>query len=349
MLRSDTFLFLLGAGASFDAGIPTSFNMISNVEDLILTNHQWKKHKDLYYCIKSGILNGAGITGNFLPNIVNIETLVNTMDELLKSYEHPLYPFIGSWIPRLNEVCGNKFDNIKEFKSLILDKLCNSWTKCDHQEDYSYYGNFERLQKNYTYPLSIFSLNYDLCLENAINKSMIQRGFGPADHLWHWENLDTGSNIKEPIRLYKLHGSMDWKKTNTGEVEESGNISPEETAIIFGTAYKLQYLDPFLFLVNEFRRKTLLESIRGIFCIGYSFNDEHINGIMAQALKKYPNKKIFSISPISDEDTEKERIRKLNVAISERITFIKATAKDWLNSVTCVELEEYIGTTDEPF
>lgn len=52
---------------------------------------------------------------------------------------------------------------------------------------------------------------------------------------------------------------------------------------------------------------------------------------------------------IIDEDTEKERIRKLNVAISERITFIKATAKDWLNSVTCVELEEYIGTSDEPF
>ena len=38
------------------------------------------------------------------------------MEELLKSYEHPLYPFIGSWIPRLNEVCNNNFKEIKKLK-----------------------------------------------------------------------------------------------------------------------------------------------------------------------------------------------------------------------------------------
>ena len=47
---------------------------------------------------------------------------------------------------------------------------------------------------------------------------------------------------------------------------------------------KLQYVDPFLFLANEFRKWTLESKL--IISIGYGFGDEHINGILGQALKK---------------------------------------------------------------
>jgi uncharacterized protein YozE (UPF0346 family) len=350
MLQSDSFIFLLGAGASFDAKIPVSAHMIKLVEKLIIENEDWKPYKDLYYCIKSGIINGAGITGNFSSDIINIEILVNTMEELLKSYEHPLYPFIGSWIPRLNEVCNNKFDEIVKLKKLIVDKLCTDWTKCNHSEDYSYYSNFLKLQKDYNFPLSIFSLNYDLCVENAVGKSNVQRGFG-IDHLWQWQNLEDESQIAEPIRLYKLHGSMDWKKTNTGEVEESDNAAPDKVAIIFGTAYKLQYVDPFLYLVNVFRKKTLAQSTKGIICVGYSFNDEHINGIISQSLKKNCEQKIISIAPIENENSEKNRIlEKLNGNISdERLILVNKKAKEWLETVSCKEIESYLGANEEPF
>lgn len=349
MLQSDSFIFLLGAGASCDAKIPVSEQMLKRVEKLILEDSAWEKYKDLYYCIKSGIINDAGITGNFSSDVINIETLVNTMEELLKSYEHPLYPFIGSWIPRLNEVCNNKFERIGELKKLIVEKLCNDWTKCNHREDYSYYSNFLNLQKEYNFPLSIFSLNYDMCLENAVEKSNVERGFG-NDHIWQWENLDDESQINEPIRLYKLHGSMDWKKLDTGEVEESDNVAPDDAAIIFGTAYKLQYVDPFLYLVNVFRKKTLAQNTRGIICVGYSFNDEHINGIVSQSLKKNLSQKIISIAPVNDEQKEKSRIMsKLNATDSNQIIIVSKKAKDWLETVSCNELEEYIGVSDEPF
>jgi len=349
MLQSDSFIFLLGAGASFDANIPVSAKMIDLVEKLIINDDDWKPYKNLYYCIKSGIINGAGITGNFSSDVINIETLVNTMEELLKSYEHPLYPFIGSWIPRLNEVCNNNFEEIKKLKKLIIDKLCNDWTRCHHKEDYSYYSNFLKLQKEYNFPLSLFSLNYDMCLENAVEKNNVERGFGD-DHIWQWENLDDESQINEPIRLYKLHGSMDWKKLDTGEVEESDNVAPDDAAIIFGTAYKLQYVDPFLYLVNVFRKKTLAQSTKGIICIGYSFNDEHINGIISQSLKKNPLQRIVSVAPLSNSQKEKLKIMsKLNMEDESRIILVSQKAKDWLENISCKELEEYIGTTDEPF
>lgn len=350
MLQSDSFIFLLGAGASFDAKIPVSAHMIDRVEDLIINDKNWQPYKDLYYCIKSGIINGAGITGNFSSDVINIEVLVNTMEELIKSYEHPLYPFIGSWIPRLNEVCNNKFEKIRELKQLIVEKLCNDWTKVEHSENCSYYYNFLKLQKEYNFPLSIFSLNYDLCLEKAVGKENVQRGFA-INHLWQWQNLEEESQIEEPIRLYKLHGSMDWKKTDTGEVEESDNVSPDKVAIIFGTAYKLQYVDPFLYLVNVFRKKTLAQSTKGIICVGYSFNDEHINGIISQSLKKNCEQKIISIAPIGNKDNERNRIlEKLNDNISEeRLILINKKAKEWLESVSCEEIESYLGTSEEPF
>ena len=348
MLKSDSFIFLLGAGASCDAHIPISSDMMKNVEELVISDEKWRKYRDLYYCIKSGIVNAAGIKGIFSPDAVNIETIVNTMEELLKSYGHPLYPFIGSWIPRLTELCGENLINIRELKALILDKLCNVWTKCETSEDYEYYNNFFNFQKEYTFPISIFSLNYDLCLEKSIGEVNIQRGFG-FDHIWHWENLDESSTIGEPIILYKLHGSIDWKKTDTGEIKESEKIIPEETAIIFGTAYKLQYIDPFLYLVNVFRKKTLSSNTKGIICIGYSFNDEHINGMLSQALKKDENKKIISVAPVINEAEERNRIKKINEEIANRIQFIPEKAKAWLGSLNCKIIEDLLGENDDPF
>jgi hypothetical protein len=64
MLSADEVILLLGAGASYDAGIPISSRMISNVEELLQDNtSKWEPYKELYYCLKSSIQYGFGITG----------------------------------------------------------------------------------------------------------------------------------------------------------------------------------------------------------------------------------------------------------------------------------------------
>lgn len=98
MLKADSVIFLLGAGASKEAGIPISAMMMNNVESLL--DDDWMEYKDLYHCLKSSILHGLGMNGEYESNLINIETLVNTMDELMKRIKHPIYPFVGSWIPR---------------------------------------------------------------------------------------------------------------------------------------------------------------------------------------------------------------------------------------------------------
>ncbi len=90
--------------------------------------------------------------------------------------------------------------------------------------------------------------------------------------------------------------------------------SIEDAAIIFGTTYKFQYKDPFLFLAYEFRRWTL--SSRLIICIGYGFGDEHINQIIQQALNQNENRLLLSVSPI--KTSEDQRISEIEKAIGTR-------------------------------
>ncbi len=63
--RSTDVMFLLGAGASVDAGIPASATMISEVEKLLQTNREWQDYLDLYHHVKSAIHFSAGLKGRF--------------------------------------------------------------------------------------------------------------------------------------------------------------------------------------------------------------------------------------------------------------------------------------------
>jgi len=302
-------LFLLGAGASCDANIPVSSKMLRELEvylDDVVVENKWREFKNLYYCIKSGIQYGIGISNKLTE--INIESIINTIDELLKSYEHPIYPFVGSWVPRLTELAGKEFSNINSFRSLIIDQL-KKWMEIHHIELCDYYSGLLNFQKEYEFPLSIFSLNYDLCLEKQCINNGIEFNRGFNNHIWSYKNFDRHDDSVAPINLYKIHGSIDWEIKENLVTERDGSI--DNLAIIFGTSYKLQYIDPFLFLFYEFRRQSLESYTKYIVCIGYSFNDEHINGIIKQALIKDNSKTLISIQPfcIDKDYTQAEMIK----------------------------------------
>ena len=117
------------------------------------------------------------------------------------------------------------------------------------------------------------------------------------------------------IYFYKLHGSTDWYDDLNGRLtftDAPNTIPDDKAAIIFGTSYKLQYRDPFLFLAYEFRKWVL--DCKLIICIGYGFGDPHINKIIQQALSQNSRRLLLSVSPFEvDEGFENyggEDIRK---------------------------------------
>jgi hypothetical protein len=313
--KDNEVVILLGAGASVEAGIPHSARMINNLEELIATEEKWKDYLDLYNYIKSSIRHSSGIQGRFEVNNYNIETLVNTLDELVKKHEHTLYPFIGAWNPTLVERAGVDFSLIKGLKEKILEELRTKWLPIGDEESAGYYSGLLRFKNEYEFPLRIFSLNYDLCLETVCKKERINLELGfTKERFWNWRQFGE-SNESPDIYYYKLHGSIDWKyEKDKLTFDAPSRIAHKDEALIFGTSYKLQYRDPFLFLVYEFR-KWVLES-KLIVCIGYGFGDEHINKIIYQALSQKKDLLLLSISPFEvvdagkvDEYRKKEELR----------------------------------------
>ena len=185
--RSEDIVFLLGAGASVDAKIPMSAHMINEIETLLSEDEDWKPFHDLYNHVKSSIHYSAGLKGMFGWDVpFNIETLVNTLYELERNEEHPLYPFIAAWNSRFVGLAHADFSNVRKFRRKILQQL-KKWMSPEDTSAGSYYEGFRAIQNDLNFPLHIFSLNYDLCVESIGKKSnfQIETGFeqsGPANY-----------------------------------------------------------------------------------------------------------------------------------------------------------------------
>ena len=293
--KHDELVVLLGAGASVEAKIPDSNEMVRRVEHET-SNGKWQGCQELYRYLRSSVFYAEGlkgITGSDVP--FNIERLVNVLDELRQKEGHTLYPFVGAWNPKLQDVAGAGFERVHELRERIVSVLRREWVALDESESANYYRGLLRFQEEFGHALRVFSLNYDLCVEKTCEHGTVQRGF--AGRVWDWRLFDEGPNEETRIFLYKLHGSLDWYFAEDGTVSYSDSpstIADERVALIFGTSYKLQYVDPFLFLAYQLRRWTL-DAARLIVTIGYGFMDEHINGILGQALRHDGKRRLLAV------------------------------------------------------
>lgn len=336
IFKENEIVVLLGAGASVEAGIPDSNNMVHKIEKNLRNDENWACYRDLYRYIRSSVFFADGLDGLTGDAVrFNIERLVNVLDELIKKERHTLYPFVGAWNPKLLEVAGKKFDPIHKFRGAILNILRNKWLPLSNIEKASYYSGLLRFQKEYQYPLRVFSLNYDLCVEKACGYEKVQRGF--SNRKWDWRLFDETFDDPPPLLLYKLHGSVDWYFTEDHRVmysDSTSKIEDNEVALIFGTEYKLQYVDPFLFLAYELRRWSL-DPTRAIICIGYGFNDDHINGILAQSLRQNNERRLLAVRGPQEDSVkrrnEEERIRTILNADQDQVKIQSCGAEIFLN------------------
>lgn len=355
--KENNVLILLGAGASAEAGIPTSPFMIKKLEELLSSDAKWMEFRGLYHFVRSAIYFADGISGRFDNDVnYNIERLVNTLSELDRKVGHPLYPFIGTWNIKLMELGGNNFENIRNLRQIILEKLQKDWVLLNNYSTSDYYRGLFDFAKDFQYSLRVFTLNYDLCIEKNCKDETIERGFRDG-RIWDWKNFEYPEGEEPNIFLYKLHGSIDWYKNEGNNVtftDEPAKIEPEKLGIIFGTDYKLQYIDPFLFFVYQFRQWTLEAKL--IISIGYGFGDEHINGIIGQALKNAANqeeRKLLAVAPFKDEkeDEVTSRLAKiLGISRNGQIDVKKMKASEFMSTEMIIDsLNRYFSEGEEIF
>ena len=309
MIGSKEIVFLLGAGASAEAGIPVSAEMIDRVQNRLKDREQtdWIPFASLYNHVKSAIHFASGLKGQFGERVpFNIETLVNTLLELERNEEHPLYPFIAAWNSRFVALAGPDFSQVRDFRRLILAEL-KGWMCPDDESKSAYYQKLITLQRELTHPLQIFSLNYDLCVEGLNQTDFhVETGFadyGPV-HCWDWERFEDSNNVLPQIYLYKLHGSINWKRHPETKklfaVRQIETVDADKMEVIFGRDFKLEAGDPYLFFLYQFRELTLGAKL--IVAIGYGFGDGHINKMLAQSLRSESQRRLLVVQRCADSD-----------------------------------------------
>jgi len=347
-IKGEHLLFLFGAGASADAGIPISNQMVNKIEDLISNHAEWKAYKDLYFYLKSSIHYSDGILGKF-NELFNVERLLIVITEIEKRESNIMYPFIGTWNIRLLDLAGNNFENLKKFHKLIRKQL-NEWVGLRSYDAANYYQSFVSLSTDIANLMKVFTLNYDLCFENIVGKDKtIELGFTKETNEWHQSNFEEIEG--KHYNLYKLHGSVDWYLLNN-KLYKSQKIE-SEPELIFGIQHKMTSVDPY-FYYSSILRNSCFNEAKIIIVIGYSYADDYVNIILSQALNSRSELRLINVAPLFGKDEEKEKKyigKQLNLKEEKQLVYIDNTAREFMtNTMNKGFFEANIGEPDDvPF
>lgn len=154
---------------------------------------------------------------------------------------------------------------------------------------------------DYRFPVEIFTTNYDLALERALEINGIRYfdGFiGASKAPFHTELVEARIGDTENwlpsffVRLWKLHGSINWEwenELNAKVIRLGTTVSKGAPAAIYpsDTKYAESRRVPFVVLQDRFHQ-AVHQPETLMLISGYSFNDEHINEIIFSAVKRNP-------------------------------------------------------------
>lgn len=281
--------FLFGSGTSCNA-IPNMKGLLKNVKKAVYSHHD-KKIKLEFYAITKRLHNK-----NNLEEILGI--LYSNKVYLENNYERTEERYICTTLIDLIEKTIFEKINVN-FSDEESKKVLNNYK--------TLYGKVALRNRDFS-RINVFTTNNDLFNEFALDSLNIHyiNGFGgginkffnPALFNYTYsKRMDTSIEKFEPVEnmvnLYKIHGSINWiedkSKDNTffniREIDRPENRGIDKNILIYPTPTKQNKSlgSPYVELFREFQKK-LLQPHSVLFIIGYSFNDEHVNNIIYQAL-----------------------------------------------------------------
>jgi hypothetical protein len=142
-------------------------------------------------------------------------------------------------------------------------------------------------------PVEIFTTNYDLSLEQALEEQLVPYfdGFVGSDSAF----LDLDSMAEDDLpsrwaRLWKIHGSINWWMTAKQKIRRSRDKVKGEQLLIYPSHLKYDQSRQMPYYAMLDRLRVFLRTGQCVLLTcGYSFGDEHINAIIAQGLSGNPN------------------------------------------------------------
>ncbi|PKO99306.1 MAG: SIR2 family protein [Bacteroidetes bacterium HGW-Bacteroidetes-2] len=325
-------VFLSGAGSSMDVGGKSMYQLWDIAERKF---HFEEKDKAI---VKSDFKDFSSAI-NFDYESKNLESLLSHIEGVIK--------FSGDSKIKLKD--GEQ--NLLEIKKVIFKTIKDECTIPKPPNDaFPHKVLLEKvLQRKQTSPrVKIFTLNYDLLFEDsatAVNAIVID-GFSytfPRTFSGRYFDYDIvqreGSKLKEEdnfvqrvFHLHKLHGSINWERNkNAGTVEIKENS--EEPLMVYPreAKYEDSYEQPFFEMMARFQRNLRLNDDTLLVCLGYSFNDKHINAAIEEAFNQNPGFRLAVIDPFFDNPNGSKLLQELKSKAleTERIIMVSETFTDF--------------------
>lgn len=149
-------------------------------------------------------------------------------------------------------------------------------------------------------PVHIFTTNYDLLAEQALEESYAPYfdGFIGARKAFFDLAAVEDESILPPswTRLWKIHGSINWRLEDKGRVSRTDSAVEKANYLIYPSHLKYDQNRKMPYLAMMDRLKDyLLKPSAIIFFSGYSFGDEHINDVICRSLQSNPTAMAFGL------------------------------------------------------
>lgn len=295
----------LGAGASKAFGYPTTKEFIELSDKQFSSNNLYR---DITTFLKK-------------RSVFDIEEVLWELDKLLDGFnviqedntfkkwfffdsEKAIYILQGN-SQKFSSAVTTMRGTAKTLKSDVNKLVYDTYWRepaIEVENFYKFFGHLteESSKKDKKGQIKIFTTNYDLIIERVLEKKreIFSDGFSPdARRAYFWDINHYGD---KRIQLYKLHGSIDWKKFDNNEkvcCVPAHDFTKHKDHVILYPGFKGEpNEEPFVSIHNELKT-SLLSSGKCIF-IGFSFRDEYINKIISEALERNKELQLYIWNPV---------------------------------------------------
>jgi hypothetical protein len=282
---SDT-VFLLGAGASKAAGVPDTHEFVEVFRQSI-----------------DGADPDAAVLDAFLKRLaewrrghVDIELLLDALTRVAERDRDPGVVFCRD--PALADVGAQAAAGrlAGKLRDCIKTRTYVEPDRTTHLDPLMHFIRHHGV-------VDVATLNYDTVIEEFgyRNRVHVHDGFQPD---WNVESLREASS---GIRLYKLHGSVTWYQTGDGRhVKERVRVDSSKVRLVQAESAeslmlypvrKWAYSEPMVGLLFEFKRILESPAARFLVIVGYSFRDDHVQGVIRDAARNNDRLELVIVDP----------------------------------------------------
>ncbi len=269
---------LIGAGAPVSVNVGAAGNyepLIPNVAGLteIVRGALEGEYKSAFECIEKQIENS-----NIELTLSRVRTLAEVIGE--------------------SKVCGLDAVGFQSLSQKVCELIYEVVNKPLPEGENPFSDTISWINGiNRNHAIEIFTTNYDMLFEEAMErvKTPYFDGFsGSKTPFFDPSSISNNNLPKRWVRLWKLHGSIGWSKSEDGEIVRSNADAGSTMVYPSHIKYDQTQSAPFSSLFERLKN-FLLESDTLLICSGFSFADAHISAKLSECMSANPSSALIAL------------------------------------------------------